>query len=353
MGTALKIREDYTADELRRLARQSRDADWSRRLLALSVIYEGGSRSQAASIGGVGLQIIRDWVERFNLHGPDGLKTGKATGREPLLDDKQRKALAEAVEKGPVPYLDGVVRWRLVDLVQWLWQEHRVLVSRQTLGRELNAMGYRKLTARPKHHAQDPQAIEEFKKNFPAAVAEIAAGAAKGKRIEIWFQDEARIGQKNKITRRWAKRGTRPSAPHDQRTRSAYIFGAICPKLGKAAALVMPWCDTYAMNQHLMEISRHVAEDAHAILIMDQAGWHMSNNLTVPENVTILPLPPKSPELNPVENLWQFMRENWLSNRVFKSYEDIVDHCCDAWHKLQRQPWRVMSIGHRKWADEF
>jgi hypothetical protein len=121
-------------------------------------------------------------------------------------------------------------------------------------------------------------------------VAEIAAGAARGKRIEIWFQDEARIGQKNKITRRWARRGTRPSAPHDQRTRSAYIFGAICPKLGKAAALVMPWCDTYAMTQHLAEIARHVDADAHAILIMDQAGWHMSNNLVVPENITILPL---------------------------------------------------------------
>ncbi|BCH67832.1 transposase (plasmid) [Agrobacterium vitis] len=184
-------------------------------------------------------------------------------------------------------------------------------------------------------------------------MAEIVAGAAQGKRIEIWFQDEARIGQKNKITRRWAKRGTRPSAPHDQRTRSAYIFGAICPKLGKAAALVMPWCDTYAMTQHLAEIARHVDDGAHAILIMDQAGWHMSNTLVVPDNITILPLPPKSPELNPVENLWHFMRENWLSNRIFKSYDDIVAHCCDAWRKLESQPWRIMSIGRREWANGF
>jgi len=177
-------------------------------------------------------------------------------------------------------------------------------------------------------------------------VAEIANGAAQGKRIEIWFQDEARIGQKNKITRRWAKRGSRPSAPHDQRTRSAYIFGA---KLGKAAALVMPWCDTYAMNRRLAEISHHVADDAHAILVMDQAGY----NLVVPDNITILPLPPKSPELNPVENLWLFMRENWLSNRIFKSYDNIVDHCCDAWRKLETQPWRIMSIGRRDWANGF
>lgn len=184
-------------------------------------------------------------------------------------------------------------------------------------------------------------------------MAEIADGPAKGKMIEVWFQDEARIGQKNKITRRWAKRGSRPSAPHDQRTRSAYIFGAICPSQGKAAALVMPWCDTHAMNQHLIEISRNVANGAHAILIVDQAGWHMSNNLMVPDNITILPLPPKSPELNPVENIWQFMRENWLSNRVFKSYEDIVHHCCHAWRKLQDRPWKIRSIGRRQWANGF
>jgi hypothetical protein len=125
---------------------------------------------------------------------------------------------------------------------------------------------------------KDPQAIEDFKKSFPTAVAEIAAGAAQGKRLEIWFRDEARIGQKNKITRRWAKRGTRPSAPHDQRARSANISGTICPKLGKAAALVMPWCDTHAMTQHLAEIARHVDEDAHAVLIMDQVGWHVKQS---------------------------------------------------------------------------
>jgi hypothetical protein len=158
------------------------------------------------------------------------------------------------------------------------------------------------------------------------------------------------VGQKNKVTRRWAKRGTRPSAPHDQRTRSAYIFGAICPKQGKAAALVLPHCDTQAMNLHLVEISRNVATDAHAVLLMDQAGWHLSANLVVPENISILPLPPRSPELNPVENLWQFLRDNYLSNRVFTSYDDILDHCCYAWRKLVDQPWRIMSIGLREWA---
>jgi transposase len=161
------------------------------------------------------------------------------------------------------------------------------------------------------------------------------------------------VGQKNKITRRWARRGTRPSAPHDQRTQSAYIFGAICPAEGKGAGLVMPRCDTPAMTAHLAEISAAVAPGAHAVVILDQAGWHMSKALVVPDNITLLPLPPRSPELNPVENVWQYLRENWLSNRVFRGYEDILALCCDAWNRLTDRPWKIMSIGLRDWAHGF
>ena len=144
----------------------------------------------------------------------------------------------------------------------------------------------------------------------------IGADQAGGKPIEIWFADEARVGQKNKITRRWAKRGTRPSAPKDQRTASAYIFGAICPDQGKGAGLVLPRCTTEAMTLELAEIAEAVAPGAHALVLLDQAGWHLSNKLQVPDNLTLLPLPAKAPELNPMENVWQFLRDNWLSNVV-------------------------------------
>jgi hypothetical protein len=161
------------------------------------------------------------------------------------------------------------------------------------------------------------------------------------------------VGQKNKVTRRWARRGTRPSAPQDQRTASTYIFGAICPQQGKAAGLVLPRCNTEAMGLHLAEISAQVAPSGHAALLLDQAGWHMSSHLVVPPNITLVPLPPKCPELNPQENVWQFMRDNWLSNRVFTSYDNIVDHCCDTWNRLTEQPWRIMTLGLRDWAHGF
>jgi transposase len=115
----------------------------------------------------------------------------------------------------------------------------------------------------------------------------------------------------------------------------------------------MPYCDTPAMQAHLQEISAAVAPGAHAILILDQAGWHLSSRLVVPDNITLLPLPPRSPELNPVENVWQYLRDNWLSNRVFRSYDDIVAHCCEAWNELMEQPWRITSIGRRTSAHEF
>src|SRR5882757_2199806 len=118
------------------------------------------------------------------------------------------------------------------------------------------------------------------------------------------------------------------------------IFGAVCLKQGKGAALILPTCNTEAMNLHLVEIAATVAPGAHAVLLVDQAGWHLSTGLVVPPNITIMALPPKCPELNPVENVWQFLRDNWLSNRVFKSYDDLVDHCCVAWNKLVNEPWR-------------
>lgn len=168
--------------------------------------------------------------------------------------------------------------------------------------------------------------------------------------VEIWFQDEARIGQKNGQVRQWAKRGTRPRQPADQRYDNAYLFGAICPARGVGAALALPHADTEAMQLHLDEISRHVAEGAHAVLLLDRAGWHTTRNLDVPKNITPIFLPSRAPELNPVENLWQYLRSNWLSNRVFDTYEAIIDAACEAWRNLTAKPETIMSIGMRSWA---
>jgi len=153
------------------------------------------------------------------------------------------------------------------------------------------------------------------------------------------------------LTRIWAARGSRPRAPRDQRYDWAYLFGAVCPARDRGAALVLPKADAEAMNLHLAEIGRHVTPGAHAVLWADGAGWHrIGGKLNVPDNITLMKLPPYSPELNPVENVWQYLRQNQLSNRVFANYDAIVEACCDAWQKLSAEAGRIKSIATRPWA---
>ena len=175
MSIPIPLRGDFNAAQLRGLAKKSKDGPQARRLLALAAIYDGATRTEAAKIGGVGLQIIRDWVLRFNARGPDGLLNGKSPGHPCKLNDVQRQMIARMIESGPIPAVHGVVRWRLVDLAQWVYEEFRITVAKQTLSRGLRAMGYRKLSARPRHHAQVEGAIEDFKKNSPPAWRQLRA----------------------------------------------------------------------------------------------------------------------------------------------------------------------------------
>ena len=175
--------------------------------------------------------------------------------------------------------------------------------------------------------------------------------AAEGKPLEIWFQDEARIGQQGTLTRIWAKRGTRPRAPRDQRYNWAYLFGAACPARAVTAAIVTPEANAAMMNLHLEVISTAVDADAHAIVLFDGAGYHRSRALRVPANITLIRLPRYAPELNSVENIWAYLRGNKLSNIVFNSYDDIVDKACEAWRFFDNNKGVIFSITHRDWAN--
>ena len=150
----------------------------------------------------------------------------------------------------------------------------------------------------------------------------------------------------------WAPRGSRPAAVRDNRHDSAYLFGAICPDRAVGAAIVMPWVSSEAMTIHLAEISKQVCSEAHAVLVCDGAGWHQTGaRLTVPDNMSLLRLPPYAPELNPIENVWEYLRANKLSMTVWDSYTAIVDACCTAWNEFVHDPERVVSITSRQWAS--
>lgn len=159
-----------------------------------------------------------------------------------------------------------------------------------------------------------------------------------------------RVGQKNSQVYQWAKTGSRPRQPKDQRYENAYLFGAVCPARGEGAALIMPNADSEAMQKHLEEIAAAVAQGAHALVLLDQAAWHTTGMLRVPANITLVPLPPCCPELNAQENVWQFLRQNYLGNRVFQTYEAILDACQTAWRKLLAETGRITTLAERPWA---
>ena len=296
MAAAIDLRDDFDASALRAM-RETRE----RRAAGAAASGFGGdlrwrSAQRGGRIGGVTLQIVRDWVLRFNAHGPDGLIDRKAPGSRSRLEGHSiAAALARIIEDGPMPGRP----WR------------GALADRRSVPMDVRRVSRRGRRAddepRTAHHGLS-QAVgaaapscpgrgrdRGFQKKFPAVWRRSRAKRASTPTdIEIWFADEARIGQKNKITRRWARRGTRPrrrriSAPPRP------IFSARSAR-GRAKARPRPArCNTAAMNLHLAEIANAVAPGAHAVLLLDQAGWHMSDKLVVPPNITLLPLPRQMP----------------------------------------------------------
>lgn len=169
--------------------------------------------------------------------------------------------------------------------------------------------------------------------------------------IDIWFQDEARVGQRGTMTRTWSPKGTRPRIIRQQQFEYAYIFGAFCPARDEAVGLILPYANTHSMLAHLKEISASIPEGRHGVLVLDQAAWHTTSKVDIFENLTMISLPPASPELNPAEQVWQQLRDNWLANRCYDGYEAIVEACCDAWNNFVDTPNRVRNLCSRDWIN--
>ena len=168
-----------------------------------------------------------------------------------------------------------------------------------------------------------------------------------GVRVEVWFQDEARVGQQGTLTSVWAETGSRPTAVKQTEYEWCYLFAAVNPMTGASSALVTPTVNTTLMNEHLRFISREAGPGVHVVLVLDQAGWHVAKGLRVPDNITLLHLPPYSPELNPVERVWGYLRSHHLSNRVYRDYNELFDETTAAWNLLPDT--RLQSLTATSW----
>ena len=178
---------------------------------------------------------------------------------------------------------------------------------------------------------------------MPERLAQIRA-AHPDKRILSYYQDEARFGQHGTITRVWARIGSRPRAFRQTQYDYLYVFSAVCPETGDAGGLITPHVNTAAMNAFLKQFSRELPADVHAAMILDRAGWHVASALRVPDNVTLVHLPPKSPELNPTENLWHYLRSHYWSNRLYKTWEDLKQAATTAWRATCLTPDLIKSV---------
>src|SRR5436853_5765953 len=355
--TVAITRKELGAVELRREARRCRDTAASRRRLALALVLEVGRRSSTGGLAGGGGAGGRHGpadapglgapLQRGGPPGPPrpaparaeaaaharaggraGDRRGAGAGPRPGRRGAPAPGRPEGPDRGPL---------------------------RGPAARALGRRGPAPARLQPRlGPAPAPEGRRGgaggVQEGFAELVREALPEHARGKPVEGWFLDEARVGQQGTLTRVWARRGTRPRAPRDRRHTWAYLFGAVCPERAVGAALVLPYADAAATGLHLAEIGRHVAPGAHGVVVLDGAGWHAAADLAVPENVTLLPLPSYAPELNPVENVWEYLRQNKLGHRVWPDYEAIVATCCEAWNWLAAAPDRLASITRREWA---
>ncbi len=343
-------RTDCTPAELHNLAWKSKSAIMALRLMAVAMLRKGESRNMVAETCGVTVQTLRNWIVRYNTGGPEGLADLPRPGRPPHLGTEERSALASWVETGADADADGVCRWRVVDLRNKVEATCGVSVSPETVRRTLHAMGFSHVSPRPLHPKADPARQEACRRDFRALVLDAVPDTVTAETIEVWFQDEARAGQKGMLSRGWARKGKRPRILRDQRYGYAYLFAAARPQDAVAVGHVCDRANTGEMNRHLADVSRAVTPGRHGVVVLDGAGWHRSTDLAIPDNLTLLRLPPYSPELNPIENLFGFLKSNVLANRVFPTVDDVRAAITDAWNTLCQDADRISSITTRTWA---
>lgn len=287
------------------------------------------------------------WLGRYKALGLQGLFDSHRSGRPTKLTGDQAEYLVTRIENG-ARETDSVAVFRGRYLQYIIASELNVKYALSSVYDVLHRLNFTRIKPRPQHEKNDKTRMEQWKnEELPKKFSSVAA-ANPEKKIDIWFQDEMRFGNKTRISSQWRLRGTSWTIRKQIGYRNEYIYGAVCPRTGEHIGLVFPECSTEVMNIHLSLISQRIEPDTHIILIMDQAGWHSSSKeLLVPANISILDLPPYSPELNPVERLWLWIKENHLSNRFISAGDDLTKIGCEAWNKLTNEI--VKSICHERY----
>jgi transposase len=346
----MHIEDHDPLDRLQEASRRYRNTRTWPRVQAVILAKQGDTAPQIARALGFSRRAVQAWIAAYNRNGLEALPDRPHPGRTPTLSRDQEAAFLGRIEAPPRAE-DGAWEWRGSDIRRLLEQQFGARYTRGGVYKLLHRLGYRDLMPRPQHPDSSPEAQEFFKEVVLEPIAAIAEQHP-DKEVQVWHQDEARFGQKGTLTRVWARRGSRPRRVRQDGRESLYVLTAVCAASGAAVGLVMPELNTAVVNLFLEELSGRLAPGAHAVLIWDNAGYHVGGGLVVPANVSLIGLLPYSPELNPVENLWHYLRSHHWSHRVYPDYEALRDAAVESWRAVCLDPEKIRSICAAPYLNE-
>lgn len=338
----MEVKDHLPLSELQRLERVEKDADRAKRLRIVILGIEGWTAPAVAMAVGLTRRICQRWVRRYNQEGLAGLDDRR--GRDPRLPltPEQQEQVRQRLDAGPTEQ-DEVCSLRGKDVQRILAQEFDLLRSLAGVYHLLHRLGYSYLRPRPRHRQADPEKQAAFLRAWPDRLRSIAA-AQPTKRLRIYFQDESRFGQQGTTTSVWAKKGSRPTAIRQTQYQYLWVLGTVCPETGHAEGLLSPQLNTKIVNEFLRQFAQTVPADEHAVMLWDGAGFHASKQLRVPDNVTVVTLPAYSPELNPIENLWHYLKSHYWGNRAYDDYDALEQAAVDAWEKAVLDPELMKTV---------
>ena len=315
------VADHHSQEQLHDLAQAIPQKRLWRRVQTVVLAKQGRTAQDIADALGCSLKAVKNWVAQYNCGGIDALYERPRSGRPPRLDPQEYPRLKQRLDAPPRPE-DGVCTFRGRDVQRILEQEFGVLMSLQAVYDLLHRFGYSSLMPRPQHEDANPEVQEFFKEIVVEQIAAIA-DQHPDQELRVYFEDEARFGTQGTITRVWAPKGSRPRAVRQNGREWLYVLMAVCVGTGAASALIMPELNTAVLTVFLEQFARELPPGVHAVLIWDGAGYHTGGALVVPKNVSLIQLPPYSPELNPVENLWHYLRSHHWSNREYDGYSEL------------------------------
>jgi len=338
----MHVESHHSLEELKRLERGERDARRARRLRIVILAIEGFTAPAVAMSVGLSRRVCQSWVQRYNRFGREGLEDQR--GRKPggPLTPEQQQQICTRLEVGPLPE-DRVCSLRGRDVKRILIEEFGVLRSLSSVYKLLHRLGFSCLRPRPRHRKADPELQKKFCQGLPGRLEQLSR-AHPDKQLRVFFQDESRFGQQGTMTTVWARKGSRPTAVRQTEYDYLWVIGAVCPETGQAEGLLSPRLNTDVINVFLEQFAGTITEDEHAVMLWDGAGFHTSKRLQVPDNITLIQLPPYSPELNPIENLWHYLKSHYWSNRTYEDYDELEQAAIDTWRLAVLDVDLMMSV---------